>query len=140
MEKKILHKNILKRRIIIYEILGFGITIAVIWVDEMFDIPYRFFGMMFGVEKTPVNLMESALETAFILVLFMVIIFFTQRCLERIKLLEGFLRVCTFCKKIRVGDQWIPIDTYIQAHSETTFSHGLCPECMKKHYGEAVKT
>ena len=140
MEMKILHKNILKRRIIIYEILGFGITIVVIWVDEIFDIPYRLFGMMFGIEKTPVNLMESALETAFILVLFMVIIFFTQRCLERIKLLEGFLRVCTFCKKIRVGDQWIPIDTYIQAHSETTFSHGLCPECMKKHYGEAVKT
>jgi hypothetical protein len=140
MKKKILPKDILKKRIITYEMLGFGITIAMIWIDEIFDLPYHLFGTIFDIKKSPVNLMESALETAFLLVLFTVIIFFTQRCLKRIKLLEGFLRVCTFCKKIRVGDQWIAIDTYIQNHSETTFSHGLCPECMEKHYGDGVKT
>jgi len=140
MKKKISYKNIVKKRIIVYEIFGFGIIIGEIWLNEIFDLPYRFFGTMFGVEKSPVNFMESALETTFMLLLFIIIIFFTQRCLERIKLLEGFLQVCTFCKKIRVGNQWIPIDTYIQAHSETTFSHGLCPECMEKHYGEAIKT
>jgi hypothetical protein len=58
----------------------------------------------------------------------------TRRALARITYLEGFLRVCSFCKKIHAGDQWIPIEEYISDHSAALFSHGLCPQCMKRHY------
>lgn len=54
--------------------------------------------------------------------------------IARITYLEGFLRVCSFCKKIHAGDQWIPIEEYISDHSAALFSHGLCPQCMKRHY------
>jgi hypothetical protein len=42
-----------------------------------------------------------------------------------------------FCKKIR-DDQgyWERLEAYISAHSDAKFSHGLCPECRKEHYGD----
>jgi hypothetical protein len=29
---------------------------------------------------------------------------------------------------------WGQIESYIRDHSEAEFSHGICPECMKKLY------
>jgi PAS domain S-box-containing protein len=45
--------------------------------------------------------------------------------------LRGLLSICSKCKKIR-DDQgrWQPLETYISAHSQTDFSHGLCPQCL----------
>lgn len=57
--------------------------------------------------------------------------------LSRIKTLSGMLPICSSCKKIR-DDQgyWNQIEVYISKHSETEFSHGICPECAKKLYPE----
>lgn len=58
-----------------------------------------------------------------------------QRSLEEIKSLRGILPICSFCKKVR-DDQgyWEQVDVYIHKYSEADISHGICPECMKKHY------
>ncbi len=55
--------------------------------------------------------------------------------LGQVKILKGFLPICCSCKKIR-DDQgyWNQIETYIRNHSEAEFSHGICPECVKKLY------
>ena len=64
-----------------------------------------------------------------------------QEALLRIKRLEGFLPICSHCKKIRVegGDakeqeSWVPFERYIQDRTDAEFSHGLCPECLKTFY------
>jgi len=66
----------------------------------------------------------------------------------RIRAVEGFIRntlgsflpICANCKKIREDDDsWTPIEEYIHDHSETEFSHGICPECAKKLYPEFYK-
>lgn len=46
--------------------------------------------------------------------------------------LRGLLRICSNCKKIRnaVGE-WEQPETYIASHSETDFTHGMCPDCAK---------
>lgn len=61
--------------------------------------------------------------------------------LEReVDILEGILPVCSFCKKIRdEHDVWQPMENYISERSEASFSHGFCPECGEKHYGEALR-
>jgi phosphoserine phosphatase RsbU/P len=58
-----------------------------------------------------------------------------RQALEQIKVLEGILPICSFCKKIR-NDQgyWDQVEVYVSNHSEARFSHGICPECYKKHY------
>jgi hypothetical protein len=51
------------------------------------------------------------------------------------KTLKGFLPICASCKKIR-DDQgyWNQVESYIMDHSEAEFSHGICPDCVKKLY------
>ena len=65
----------------------------------------------------------------------------TARLVAEVKVLRGILPMCSFCRKIRDKDQqWIPLEKYIDDHSEAQISHGLCPSCYKKHYGEANGT
>ncbi|MCI5212386.1 MAG: PAS domain S-box protein, partial [Candidatus Electrothrix sp. ATG2] len=60
-----------------------------------------------------------------------------QAALGEIKTLRGILPVCSFCKKVRNDNgYWEQVDVYIQKHSEASISHGLCQDCMKKHYPE----
>lgn len=43
----------------------------------------------------------------------------------------------TLCKKIRDDSgYWSQLEIYISEHSEAEFSHGICPECIKKLYPE----
>ena len=57
--------------------------------------------------------------------------------LMKVKLLRGFLPICSYCKKIRDDrGYWNQIESYIRDHSEAEFSHGMCPDCMKEHHSE----
>ena len=53
-----------------------------------------------------------------------------EDALAKVKLLQGLLPICSYCKKIR-NDQnyWQQVETYIAEHSEAQFSHSICPEC-----------
>ena len=60
--------------------------------------------------------------------------------LAKIKTLSGMLPICASCKKIRDDKgYWNRIETYISKHSETEFSHGICPDCAKKLYPQHYK-
>jgi len=58
-----------------------------------------------------------------------------QEALDQINMLSGLLSICASCKRIRDEHQtWQPLESYIQAHSEAKFSHGVCPDCLRKLY------
>jgi len=64
----------------------------------------------------------------------------TRSLNKEVDLLTGLLPICSFCKKIRDDkNQWQPIKEYISKRSEASFSHGVCPECAEKHYGQYLK-
>lgn len=59
-----------------------------------------------------------------------------EAALSRIIRLEGIFTICMCCNQIRNdSDSWEQLEKYITEHSEARFSHGVCPSCMKKHYG-----
>ena len=60
--------------------------------------------------------------------------------LADVRTLSGMLPICASCKKIR-DDQgyWNQLETYIEKHAGATFSHGICPDCAKKLYGDLCK-
>jgi ligand-binding sensor domain-containing protein len=60
-----------------------------------------------------------------------------QEALANVKTLSGLLPICANCKKIR-NDKgyWDQIEGYIQKHSDAQFTHGICPECAEKLYGD----
>jgi CheY-like chemotaxis protein len=60
-----------------------------------------------------------------------------QQALDQVKRLNGLLPICANCKQIRDDMRyWHDVAGYIQDHSEAEFTHGICPDCMKKLYPE----
>lgn len=60
-----------------------------------------------------------------------------EEALAEVRVLSGMLPICSHCKKVRDDKgYWSQIEEYIKEHSEAVFSHGLCPDCMQKHYPE----
>ena len=58
-----------------------------------------------------------------------------ERALEEVKELRGLLPICASCKNIRDdAGYWNQIESYVQAHSAATFTHGICPDCMTRMY------
>ena len=118
----------LSRRIIVYELLGFGVVIFFLWMDEVFDFPRS----VFGGEKTPVNIEEVFIEAVVVFCLAVIVVGNTVKMLNRIKYLEGFLKICSHCKKIEKDGKWIPFEDYISSKTDAKFTHGLCPPCEQK--------
>jgi PAS domain S-box-containing protein len=74
-----------------------------------------------GIDTTPWKYLIASLKDA----------------LDQVQLLSGLLPICASCKRIRdEREVWQPLESYIQAHSEARFSHGVCPDCLRKLYPE----
>jgi PAS domain S-box-containing protein len=56
-----------------------------------------------------------------------------QEALSKIKTLSGLLPICAWCKKVHDDKgYWKKVETYVEEHSDASFTHGICPECLKK--------
>ena len=54
-----------------------------------------------------------------------------EAAFREIKVLQGFIPICAWCKKIRdVQGYWHQMEAYIQKHSLAKFSHGICKDCL----------
>lgn len=54
--------------------------------------------------------------------------------------LQGLLPICMHCKRIRDDTQrWTPLEQYIERHSDASFTHSLCCECLARHYPEVAR-
>lgn len=63
-----------------------------------------------------------------------------EEALANVKVLRGLLPICASCKKIRDDKgYWNHLEVYIRDHSEADFTHGICPDCMKKLYPHLPK-
>jgi len=90
----------------------------------------------------PAGASSVVLATTFrgVVIIFMALWFARLAELERdldrrVKVLEGLLSICTFCKKIRnESGEWENLEPYISRRSEAEFSHGVCPSCGVAHY------
>lgn len=62
------------------------------------------------------------------------------QALDQIKLMEGLIPICSYCKGIR-DDQgyWSTVEKFIKQHSDVEFTHGICDVCLKKHFPEVAE-
>lgn len=96
-------------------------------VDFMGDFSEAFNSMIISLEQNENMLRDKINEL--------------EKALAHISRLEGILPICSHCKKIRlenadpkIQENWIPIESYLSTRTEAMFSHGICPECVKKLY------
>lgn len=60
--------------------------------------------------------------------------------LDKVKTLRGLLPICSSCNKIRdKKGEWTHVDVYISDHSDAEFTHGYCPDCVKKQFPDPRK-
>lgn len=51
--------------------------------------------------------------------------------------LKGIIPICSNCKNVRNDEgYWQKVETYVESRSDASFSHGVCPDCMEKLYGD----
>jgi hypothetical protein len=56
-----------------------------------------------------------------------------EKTFSKLKKLQGLIPVCTYCKKNRDdGGGSNQIEAYICDHTETEFSHFICPDCYER--------
>jgi hypothetical protein len=115
--------------------LVFAIILPLVrlYFTTIFSVPWGF----------PVSVANAAIRIVMLVGYALLIAYIAKQKkeLEReVNILEGILPVCSFCKKIRDDSSvWHPMENYIMARSEASFSHGLCPECMEKQYGDFLR-
>ena len=101
--------------------------------NEIIDIPHFVF------HDAPTlysqRLGEIMIELSIFTIVMVIQIVLFKNLYKRIRLLEGFIPICANCKKIKTTeDQWEQIEKYITKHSLAQFSHGICPDCVRKLY------
>lgn len=57
--------------------------------------------------------------------------------LQEVRTLEDLLPICASCKKVRDDKgYWSQIDVYLRNRAAVEFTHGICPDCDKRLYGQ----
>lgn len=63
-----------------------------------------------------------------------------KQALKKVKTLSGLIPICSHCKKVRDDSgYWQKVEEYLSQHSDVDFSHGICPDCLKKYYPDQYK-
>lgn len=117
----------IQRRIVACEAMGFLFIILISWMNELASLSSRLFGAQYVSSWH-----ESAFETAIVVVVAVPILYITQKLSKRLHYLEGFVKMCAWCRKVEDDGSWVPIEGYLQAHLATQTSHGVCPQCHAK--------
>lgn len=56
-----------------------------------------------------------------------------QAALAEVRDLRKILPICSYCKNVRDDENyWQTVETYLSEHTNTRFSHGVCPACYEK--------
>jgi DNA repair exonuclease SbcCD ATPase subunit len=68
-------------------------------------------------------------------------LFELEAALAHVKQLQGIIPICAHCHAVRrAPESWQRLEAYVAEHSEATFSHGICPDCLARHYPEEGRT
>ena len=123
-------KNIILQRLAIVQTIGYGILLFLIIGDEVFDLPHT----VFGQRETPINWAETIIESGYILLLGTLSITLSYGLIRRVRFFEGYVPICSYCKRIRDNNEWMTLEEYVTRHSEAMLSHGICPQCKEEHF------
>jgi PAS domain S-box-containing protein len=62
-----------------------------------------------------------------------------QSARSEIRTLRGLLPMCAWCKRVRDNGEWTSVEEYVERHSDTEVSHGICPDCTDKTRRESQR-
>jgi hypothetical protein len=63
----------------------------------------------------------------------------TRRIMERVRYLEKFMRVCSWCRRINYQGEWMPLEKFMRQGFDTPTTHGICHECLERQQAAAER-
>jgi hypothetical protein len=115
-------------RVVRLQALGAGTILVLMALNEYLDLPK----LLFGEEPTPLRHHEFILESAAVIVVSLIAITLSWFSMSRCSELDRLLVMCSWCRKVRIGDRWMALETYLHEQEAVTATHGLCPTCYTK--------
>lgn len=106
------------------ETLGFSLLLLLVWVTEIVGVPHLFFGEPAGFLWTRV-----LFRSGVVLAIWLWVHLSNRRLIKRLRQLEEFLLVCSWCRKVGHEGKWLTMEEYFGSHLNTETSHGICPVC-----------
>ena len=95
-------------------------------------------GRVIALDAAQVHVLTQATYLGLLTFLTYCFVLFRRRldeALASVKVLSGLLPICASCKRIRDDrGYWNQIESYLRAHTEAEFSHGVCPDCFSRLY------
>jgi len=113
------------RRTLLLEGAGFLLIVAIIWMDEIFDLPH----LLFGAAPTPLRLGEGGLESTLTVAVGIVIVSITYRAFRRIEYLESLVVMCAWCRRVRAQEEWLTVEAFLERQHNARTTHGICEGC-----------
>jgi hypothetical protein len=109
-----------------YQNLGFLGIMVISYLDELIKLP----SLIFSNHPFAFVFRRSTLDILMVLAVWLLVSTSTRRILERIRYLEKFMRVCSWCRKIDYKGEWMKLEDFMQQGFDTPTTHGICPECL----------
>ena len=54
--------------------------------------------------------------------------------------LRQLLPMCSYCRKVRDDSEfWEDVEQYLTKHTGLSFSHGVCPDCMREQFPDVAE-
>jgi hypothetical protein len=121
-------KNSQLTRIVLYQNLGFLGIMVICYLDELFKLP----SLLFSSHPFAFVYRRTTLEILLVLAVWLLVSSSTRRLLKRVRQLEEFMRVCSWCRRIDHKGEWMPLEKFMQQGFDTPTTHGICPECFRQ--------
>jgi hypothetical protein len=115
-------------RVLAYQSVGFLVLIALTWFDELIGLR----SLVLGNHPYISDFKESTFEMLMILGVWLLVAGSTRRMFVRVKHLEGFMKVCAWCRRIEHKGIWMPLEKFFEQGFDTPTSHGICTDCAEK--------
>ena len=109
------------------EAVGFLLIVAIIWMDELLDLPH----LMLGAAPTPVRWGEGLLESVLTVAVGVAVIAISYRAFRRIEYLESLIVMCAWCRRVRSGKDWLTVEAFLERQHRSLTSHGICEGCAR---------
>ena len=106
---------------------GFAAMLVLVWIAEAVRLPHWLLD-----EPIEFHWMRVLLRSGIILAIWAIVHLTTRRLVERLHYLEEFVRVCSWCRKINVKDEWQSMEQYFDSTLNARTTHGVCPDCMQR--------
>lgn len=124
--------NLAPRKMLVYQSFGFLAIIALSWVNETIKLRH----LILGNHPYICDYGESLFEMLMVLIVWFLVTGATRRAAARVRHLESFVRVCSWCRRVHLNGHWVDLEHFLTQGLHTTPSHGICEDCMARQRAE----